>query len=77
MICPDLALFADGAHEGEWKKLIDLAAAQGYTKFWVTDDGNHSSANPDDMAGLPVFFNDMIDYIKSMQGSDRMLPSAA
>ena len=54
-----------------------MAAAQGYTKFWVTDDGNHSSANPDDMAGLPVFFNDMIDYIKSMQGSDRMLPSAA
>ena len=33
------------------------------TKFWVTDDGKR---NPDDMAGLPHFFNDMVDYIAAM-----------
>ena len=49
-----MSMFTYGAHEDEWKKLIDLAAAQGYTKFWVTDDGNHTKKDPDDMAGYSL-----------------------
>lgn len=89
-----MSMFTYGAHDDEWKHLIDLAAAQGCayamhppslqchlqlmffaptcvtdTKFWVTDDGKK---NPDDMAGLPHFFNDMVDYIAAMKGTDPM-----
>ena len=39
------------------------------TKFWVTDDGKK---NPDDMAGLPHFFDEMVDYIAAMKGTDPM-----
>ena len=135
-----MSMFTYGAHDDEWKTLIDLAAKQGwvhraiypttptstertqhpatlslpiwptsthrarhnsqllcllicdilrmsgpppvpyayvcthgtrYTKFWVTDGGN----NPDDMAGLPHFFEDMVKYIAAMNnGTDWMHP---
>ena len=65
-----MSMFTYGAHDDEWKTLIDLAAKEGYTKFFVTDDGG---TRPDDMAGLPRFFEDMVDYIAAMNnGADRM-----
>ena len=30
-------MFTYGAADSEWQKLVDLAAAQGYIKFYVTD----------------------------------------
>jgi hypothetical protein len=65
-----MSMFTYGAHDSEWQKLIELAAAQGYTKFWVTGDGQK---HPDDQAGLPHFFDEMIDYIAQMNnGTDWM-----
>ena len=46
------------------------------SKFWVTDDGKK---NPDDQAGLPRFFNEMVDYIAAMnaKGEDPMVQQQA
>ena len=67
-----MSMFTYGAHDGEWKQLIDLAAKQGYTKFFVTDDGGPS---PDKVPGLPRFFEAMVDYIAAMNNvPDRMQP---
>ena len=64
-----MSMFTYGAHDDEWKKLIDLAAKQGYTKFFVTDDMGNT-------AGLPRFFEGMVDYIAAMNnGTDRMSPT--
>ena len=63
-----MSMFTYSAHDDEWKKLIDLAAKQGYTKFFVTDDGGNT-------AGLPRFFEDMVGYIAAINnGTDWMDP---
>jgi hypothetical protein len=40
----------------------------------VTDDGKR---NPDDMAGLPHFWEKFIDYVVAMKGTDRMVTPAS
>ena len=57
------------SHHSNLLNTIIVHAAMADTKFWVTDDGKK---NPDDMAGLPHFFNEMVDYIAAMKGTDPM-----
>jgi hypothetical protein len=55
-----MSMFTYNATPEQWRPLIDLAKSRGYTKFWVQGTGH------DAVKHLPSFFEEMVDYISSL-----------